>query len=123
MAQKEIRKCVICGNRLRGKQKECCSIKCRQKHHKNNTKTVICTCGKEFECNSFSRQKYCEACQENKKYKKVKEVETRPNSELDRPYTKETANIIRMFHESGDSLDNIALALGRSVENVKLAFK
>lgn len=47
----------------------------------------------------------------------------RRNKGLDRPFTKDTSYFVVLWHKQGDSFEHIARALGRSVENVKLAYE
>lgn len=41
----------------------------------------------------------------------------------DRPYTKDTARLIRRWHKSGDSIESIAILLRRSPDNIRKALE
>lgn len=75
----------------------------------------ICkSCNKEFKTREPKQVYCCKKCSEQQ-YKK--------KDSYDRPYTSETAYFIQLWHSQGDSLQHIAIALGRSLENVKKAFE
>ncbi len=58
--------------------------------------------------------------------KNEKAVNTRPTlsyDELNRPFTDDTPHLVRRWHdEQGNSFEEIAMILNRSVENVKEAY-
>lgn len=70
-------------------------------------------CDKHFVANT-NKQKFCGLdCARTSKKKR---------NDSERPYEKETAYLIRLwYYKQGDSVQKIAQALGRSVENVKKA--
>lgn len=69
------------------------------------------TCGRKFLTNNPKR-KTCPGC-----------VTRSQKEESIRPLTTETPYLVWMWHSKGDSFADIALALGRTVANVKEAYR
>ncbi len=119
------RYCAECGKLLRPKNQKYCSNDCFKAAKAKAKKIIICkTCGKKFTSPGKKERKYCsnECCGEDKRTTKVN---TRPerNNELNRPFTSETPYLVNLWHNrQGDSFEQIAMILNRSVESVKEAY-
>lgn len=112
--------CVRCGKPLVGRQDKYCSRSCTVKYMHVLHEMGKCEnprCNNEF-LKKAKNQRFC--CVKCKDIVSMS-ITTKENA-LDRPYTYETAYIIRMWHRKGDSKAKIALTLGRSLESVEKAF-
>jgi hypothetical protein len=108
---------------LTSKQKEFCSPECYKKDRSKSTSIVKCElCGKEIKQVNSDVRKYCspECTYEARKGQPLGTKEQKNG--YDRPYTKETGYLIRLWHSKGDSKVEIAQILERSLESVEKAF-
>ena len=126
--------CVICGKPLNPKQQKYCSAKCRNKMNgirqaekrsalpKDKYKKVCGVCGKPFETNQFNQKYCCKKCsyvaKRSKEYRPAQLTET-----MNRPFTKDTAFLVRKWHDEGMTIKAIAEMLQRTEENVMGAFE
>lgn len=124
MSDKPVRYCKICGNQLKTKQTRFCSNECFNKSRASTEKIYKCkVCGKDIRATGGKVRKYCSnACsfsdRKGPRLGKRKAFE----AGKDRPFTSETAYLIRLWYKQGDSKERIAEALGRSLENIEQAF-
>lgn len=112
-------KCIICGSSLKRHQTKYCCKKCYFLTRKSISEKRTCLnpeCGKEFMAKKRSQKYCCEKCGHTGLSKKNQ-------ASLNRPYTNETVYLIKLWLSQGDSLERIALALGRSLKNVKQALE
>ena len=96
-------------------------------------RTICKNCGKEFEYdlkanNNRERQYCCRSCASVDRWAKRKcENRTKCNSTTEekqnRPLTADTAYYVRLWHAKGDSPEEIAGTLNRSVEQVTALLK
>lgn len=113
--------CAWCGKEYSGRRSKYCSDLCKSKalSKGKQTKEIKCLqCGKTIIVPLNNRTKYCSAACANEAQCENAEKRFTPKS-LNRPFTDETAYLIKLWHEKGDSAEKIALALGRNVEAVK----
>jgi predicted transcriptional regulator len=125
---KTLRYCAECGKLLRPKNQKYCSDNCfrKAKAKAKNKRTVICkTCGKEFIQTGKKDRTYCSI----KCYKEDNQkgsANTRPvigYEELNRPFTNDTPYLVNLWHKKhGNSFEEIAMILNRSIDNVKQAY-
>lgn len=124
---KQVRYCAECGKPLKPRNLKYCSNDCFKKDKAKNKIVVICkTCGKEFTQPSKRERIYCSSeCSNNGKRKQT--VNTRPTlnyEELNRPFTNDTPYLVNLWHHKhGNSFEEIAIILNRSLESVKEAYR
>lgn len=120
-------RCVVCGKEISWAVKKTakyCSTECKSKANKKRPKPqpqlekrACANCGKEFTPKRADNI-YCSAyCLQDAQIKrgKARKVVSGPN----RPFTPDTAYIIRLWRLKGDSDEEIALALGRNIKQIK----
>lgn len=122
---KQVRYCAECGKLLRPKNQKYCSNDCFKASKAKSKSISICkTCGKEFIRPGKKKRIYCsiECCGEDKR---TTGINTRPDrtNELNRPFTDNTPYIVWLWHKKhGNSFEQIAMILNRSLDNVKEAY-
>lgn len=101
-----MKKCKVCGKPITApRMRRYCSFECYRFQNNHDKKTRRQTRQAEIE-------------KLISKYSSVKERHLLWLAHINRPYTKETAYLIRLYYSQGDSLEKICLALERSPENV-----
>ena len=114
--------CALCGKEYSGRKSKYCSSECKHKalrKAEKPTKIRNCLhCGKEMVLPLNSRQKYCSEFCRDEAQRENAEKWFAPKSQ-DRPFTEETAYLIKLWHEKGDSPEKIALAMDRPLDVVK----
>lgn len=111
--------CVNCGKPLIGKQDKYCCKRCKYKYkgpieHKCENPR----CGKVFVKRSGSQRFCCKGCMKATADGTIRNAK----EALERPFTKDTKHIILLWHKQGNSKEEIAKILGRSLENIEQAF-
>jgi hypothetical protein len=110
--------CVTCGNPLTGKQEKYCCDRCS---HLKPQKKHICqnpSCGKEYLSARKNQNYCCTKCSKEGADDTIKD----PFEAANRPFTKDTRYLAQLWHKQGKSKPEIAMILGRSLENIEQAF-
>ena len=93
MQGESVKRCIECGEVLTGTKRKFCGRECCDKYRLRMLR------------------------------KKTRERQLSGEEDVrNRPYTEETGWLIRKWHEEGTEIDVIAEILGRSIQNVMLAF-
>ena len=125
MSTKPIRYCQMCGKQLKNKQVKFCSNECFHGFQASTEKIYKCqVCGKDIRTTGGRERKYCsnECSFTARRGSKIKTRVAVSNKTKNRPFTEDTAYLIRLWYKQGTSKKTIANILNRSLKNIEQAF-